>query len=307
MACPNENDLYVTTCISHKQDMVDVLPSSMWYLMWWASTPFAIGRACSHAVQEEYAPGPEASPRESLEAAPHWSQRKKQWAKLYVEIVLIYIHCLIMCDPIFPTPVSRHSCSHHDQVLFVCFESVFMSDWDRQTYRGGSRGDGRVGFPSTQCLWKAQGLFDPPMNFQGGCRGHRRGQRSAFMLITNNALLCQQHRGETVTTGCSYEPEWNYAKTGFHFIFLIFWAFMYWSSFLLILPVSCLTDRIFSVSFRYFLTVCIMHIVHTYTYHHYCFYNACRVFSFCTCTQYLQNMHVKLDVTLLHNEMQFSI
>lgn len=65
---------------------------------------------------------------------------------------------------------------------------VFGSDCDRQTDFQEVGGVEEVSINTASV--EAQGLSDPPMNFQGGCRGHQRGQRSAFMLITNNALLC---------------------------------------------------------------------------------------------------------------------
>ena len=74
----------------------------------------------------------------------------------------------------------------------------------------GSRGGVSINTVSV----KAQGLSDPPVNFKG-VRGHQRGQRAEFMLITNNALFCTEYREKTVTTGCSYEPEYNYAKASF--------------------------------------------------------------------------------------------
>lgn len=50
---------------------------------------------------------------------------------------------------------------------------------------------------------EAQGLSDPPVNLHGGCRGHGRGQRSAFMHITNNVLLWPIAKAES--TGSSLE------------------------------------------------------------------------------------------------------
>lgn len=53
--------------ISYVQDMVDVLPSSMWYLMWWASTslPSVVPEATEHRKMHECAP-----PAEVLKASP---------------------------------------------------------------------------------------------------------------------------------------------------------------------------------------------------------------------------------------------
>lgn len=50
---------------------------------------------------------------------------------------------------------------------------------------------------------EAHGLSDPPVNLLGGCRGHSRGQRSAFMHITNNVLLWPIAKAES--TGSSHE------------------------------------------------------------------------------------------------------
>lgn len=52
------------------------------------------------------------------------------------------------------------------------------------------------------------------------------------MLITNNVLLCTEHREKTVTTGCSYEPECNYAKASF-MIFLFHPCIYYYFCFCL--------------------------------------------------------------------------
>lgn len=80
---------------SYKQDMVDVLPSSIWYLMWWASTPFAIGCAWSHSAQEKkkrkktwICPdswGPESFPVTLTISRRHWSLQKNTIGSLFLE------------------------------------------------------------------------------------------------------------------------------------------------------------------------------------------------------------------------------
>lgn len=73
---------------------------------------------------------------------------------------------------------------------------MFVSDCDRQTDMPGEWGGGEMGqgVSINTVSAQAQGLSDPAVNFEGGCGGHPRGQRSALMLITNNALLCPQHQ-----------------------------------------------------------------------------------------------------------------
>lgn len=105
--------------------------------------------------------------------------------------------------------------------LCVC---LCLTETDRQIYGGGrTRWWGGVSINTVSV--EAQGLSDPPVNLRGGCRGHRRGQRSPFMLITNNAQLCPQHREKTVTTGCSYKRECNYKKNISRYFFFIHWVF----------------------------------------------------------------------------------
>lgn len=88
--------------------------------------------------------------------------------------------------------------------LYVC-ECLFVSETDRPTDREGWMSVGVGASINTESM-EAHGLSDPNVNCWGGCRGHRRGQRSAFMLMTNNAQLCLEHREKTVTMGCSHEP-----------------------------------------------------------------------------------------------------
>lgn len=76
--------------------------------------------------------------------------------------------------------------------------SVFV--WLQQTNLLRGLEEMGVGASINTVSMEAHWLSDPLVNFQGGCRGHQRGRRSAFMLITNNALLCPQHREETVAT-----------------------------------------------------------------------------------------------------------
>lgn len=49
---------------------------------------------------------------------------------------------------------------------------------------------------------ETHGLSDPPVNLDGGYRGQSRGQRSAFMHITNNVLLWPIAKAES--TGSSH-------------------------------------------------------------------------------------------------------
>lgn len=97
--------------------------------------------------------------------------------------------------------------------VFLCV-CLRLTETDRRTEEGG--------VSINTMSMEAQGLSDPPVNFQGGCRGHRRGQSSAFMLITNNTLLCSQHREKT---SCSYKPECNYAK--YAFMIFVFQPFVF--------------------------------------------------------------------------------
>lgn len=80
-----------------------------------------------------------------------------------------------------------------------------LTETDRPTDREGWMSVGVGASINTESM-EAHGLSDPNVNFRGGCTGHRRGQRSAFMLMTNNAQLCPEHREKTVTTRCSHEP-----------------------------------------------------------------------------------------------------
>lgn len=83
--------------------------------------------------------------------------------------------------------------------LYVCV-CLCLTETDRATDREGWMSVGVGASINTQSM-EAHGLSDPNVNFRGGRRGHRRGQRSAFMLMTNNAQLCPEHREKTVTTG----------------------------------------------------------------------------------------------------------
>lgn len=222
------------TSISHIQDMVDVLPSSMWYLMWWASTPFAGGRAWSRRAKENAGIrtgnwGPERHTVTLTISRHHWSLCKNTMGLIilkWLEINSDFIHktnrninhlisvCVfyvstryfrlsnVVRPEIFPEPAF----SHRDRVLFVCFVFVSVCVWLKQTDLLRGLDEMGAGASINTASMEAHGLSDPPVNFQGGCRGHRRGQRSPFILITNNALLCPQHREKRITTGCSHEP-----------------------------------------------------------------------------------------------------
>lgn len=126
-------------------------------------------------------------------------------------------------DPIFPNTVRSEAFSEPHARIVTRF-CLFVSGWDRQTDLLRGVDEMGVGVSINTVSMEAQGLSDPPVNLQGGCRGQRGGQRSAFMLITNNAVLCPQHREKTVNTGCSYEPQCNYT-TCFHDI--SFLSFVY--------------------------------------------------------------------------------
>lgn len=77
----------------------------------------------------------------------------------------------------------------------VCF---CLTVTDRQTFREVGVGCWDEGgeFPSTQCLQRHKDSLTLLWTYRGGWRGQR-GRRSAFMLITNNALLCPQHNRES--------------------------------------------------------------------------------------------------------------
>lgn len=69
-----------------------------------------------------------------------------------------------------------------EQILFICFACICLC----LTPEVGEMG---FGASINTVSEEAHGLSDPPVNLHGGCRGHCRGQRSAFMHITNNAAF----------------------------------------------------------------------------------------------------------------------
>lgn len=93
--------------------------------------------------------------------------------------------------------------------LFGLRACLCLTEPDRLTQEEGEADGMRDWASINTTSVEAQGLSDPPVNLQGSCRGHQGGQRSAFMLITNNAVLCQQHKEEPATTGCSHESVCN--------------------------------------------------------------------------------------------------
>lgn len=82
-------------------------------------------------------------------------------------------------------------------VCFLCGVCVSVRVWLRLSEEGWLRWG--LEPPSTQSLRRPTDTLTLLWTFRGGCRGHQRGQRSAFMLIAKNALLCPQQRQLTQT------------------------------------------------------------------------------------------------------------
>lgn len=69
-----------------------------------------------------------------------------------------------------------------EQILFICFACICLCLTPELDENG-------IGASINTVSEEAHGLSDPLVNLHGGCRGHCRGQRSAFMHITNNAAF----------------------------------------------------------------------------------------------------------------------
>lgn len=82
------------------------------------------------------------------------------------------------------------------QDLFICFACVCLRPIPKVNDMG-------FGASINTVSEEAHGLSDPPVNLHEGCRGHSRGQRSAFMHITNNVLLWP--KAKAMSTGSSHE------------------------------------------------------------------------------------------------------
>lgn len=83
-----------------------------------------------------------------------------------------------------------------DQVLFICFACICLCLTTKLV-------EMEFGTSVNTVSEEAHGLSDPPVNLHGGCRGHCRGQRSAFMHITNNASFLPTAKADS--TGSSHE------------------------------------------------------------------------------------------------------
>lgn len=108
----------------------------------------------------------------------------------------------VAADPIqLPSIIHHEICgelasTQPNQDLFICFACVCLG----LTAKGDEMG---FGASINAVSEETHGLSDPPVNLHRGCRGHSRGQRSAFMHITNNVLLWPIAKAES--TGSSHE------------------------------------------------------------------------------------------------------
>lgn len=77
-----------------------------------------------------------------------------------------------------------------EQIVFICFACICLGLTPELVGMG-------FGASINTVSEEAHGLSDPPVNLHGGCRGHCRGQRSAFMHITNNAAFLPDSTGSS--------------------------------------------------------------------------------------------------------------